>query len=504
MKVCPACHFCFNEEMLYCVRDGQPLESSWPPSRQIADKYQLNQVLARGGMGMVYQAWHQELARDVAIKILSPQLISKERMLQQFHREAVAIARLDHRNIVPIYDYGIFPDGGAYFVMRLVKGPSLREELQEQDYLSISRIIELMQQICAGVAAAHAQKIMHCDLKPDNILLEQRLGPDLVQIVDFGISQLYELNVDLYSDLDLEVGTIFTGNAIGTPHYMSPEQCCGETITPQSDIYSLGIMLFEMLTGRVPFRGVSATDVARQHVEARPLSPSQLKADIPPMMDKLVLQALSKNPQDRQQNVVQFWAQLWEASQLLDVSILPSLQLRHSDGAIANSRLNLLAEGTSLETWIESAEFRKRNSGHHLALFRQLTFPEITVLLVGSKLDFLIPILNEYECKVMMVNDGDWAWRMLGENTIHLVIAWEQLDKKNGRELFELAQQLSSSPVLVLVGQPETEASRLTLLNAGLEDYWQEPLFVPEVRAKLKKVLERLAKNLLRESTVNP
>ncbi len=279
------------------VVDGDPFVG-----RVLDGKYELTGRIGEGGMGAVYRARRVHIGDEVAVKILHPRFVTDEAAVERFRREARAAAQLHHPNIVTIHDYGEArgADDVAYIVMELVNGASLRELLKKEGRLDPARAVALMRDICAGVGAAHRRHIVHRDLKPDNIIA---LAPDedrereTVRVVDFGIAKLR----DLASDLTLTQA----GAVVGTPYYMSPEQCRGESLDSRADVYSLGAMLYEMLAGAPPFTAASVTGVIAKHLtETPPPLPEDLR--VPASLQNVIMRALAKDPSARQADASEF------------------------------------------------------------------------------------------------------------------------------------------------------------------------------------------------------
>lgn len=272
---------------------GQPW--SLHPGTVLADRYRIERPISRGGMGAVYEATQLGLARAVAVKMLLPMFASDSRMLERFRREARSAAALRHPNIVQIYDYGV-SEHGPYIVMELVPGESLRKIIRG-GALAPERAARMMTQICSAVAAAHEAGIIHRDLKPDNILVEERQGNLCAKVLDFGIARLRGLTDTIADD---ESATQLTGaQAIGSPHYMSPEQCLGVELDARSDVYALGVTLYEMLTGTVPFPSASSVAILMQQVNTQPKRLSEINADISLAIESVVMKALAKQPEQR-------------------------------------------------------------------------------------------------------------------------------------------------------------------------------------------------------------
>lgn len=286
-----------------CERDpliGQTLDG----------KYELLARLGAGGMGAVYRARRVSIGDEVAVKVLLQKLVADTASLERFRREARAAAMLRHPNVVAIYDYGEAKGDAApaYIVMELLEGRLLRRLLQQEGRLQPMRAITLMRDICAGVGAAHRRGVFHRDLKPDNVIV---LPPDedrereIVKVVDFGIAKLRDA---------AGVSTLTeTGTFIGTPIYMSPEQCRGDLLDARSDVYSLGAMLYEMLAGAPPFMAESLTGVIAKHLfDEPPRLAKELSA--PPALEAILVRALAKKPEDRQVDATVLGSELRSAA----------------------------------------------------------------------------------------------------------------------------------------------------------------------------------------------
>ena len=268
--------------------DKPPLQSSrMDTSRTLADRYELLGHIARGGMADVYEARDTLLGRRVAVKVLHSQFSSDEAFVKRFRREAQAAANLSHPNIVGIYDWG--QEGSTYFiVMELVEGRSLRDVLREEGPLLPRRAIEISAEAAAALSVAHRSGLVHRDVKPGNLLMA---ADGKVKVTDFGIARAWDDSSELTK----------TGAVIGTATYFSPEQAQGVPADERSDIYALGVVMYEMLTGRPPFSGESPVAVAYQHVSALAAQPSLDNPDVPPDVDRIVMRAIDKDPELRYQ-----------------------------------------------------------------------------------------------------------------------------------------------------------------------------------------------------------
>lgn len=267
----------------------------------LTDRYRIVSHLARGGMADVYRGYDELLGRKVAIKVLHQQLSSDEAFVKRFRKEAQAAANLTHPNIVGIYDWGQF-DSTYFIVMELVEGRSLRDVLRSEGPLLPRRATEIAAEVAAALSVAHRAGLVHRDVKPGNILL----APDgTVKVTDFGIARAWDDSQELTR----------TGAVMGTATYFSPEQAQGSKVDERSDIYSLGVVLYEMLTGQPPFRGDSPVAVAYQHVSAEAPPPSQMNPDVPAELDAIVMKALQKDPAARYQTAEELRIDLWRALQ---------------------------------------------------------------------------------------------------------------------------------------------------------------------------------------------
>ena len=253
-------------------------------STLLDNRYELIERIGDGGMAEVYRAHDKMLDRFVAVKILHPQFTSDESFVTRFRREAQGAAKLSHPNIVSIYDVGSC-DGKYYIVMEYIKGETLKDKINREGPLPINVTLEIVKEIAGALENAHANHLVHCDIKPHNILINEA---GHVKVADFGIARATSSSTITY-----------TGSIVGSVHYFSPEQAKGHTISPKSDIYSLGVVMYEMLTGKVPFTGETAVSIAIKHLQEPPIAPHELRPDIPAIVEAIVLKAMDKNPDNR-------------------------------------------------------------------------------------------------------------------------------------------------------------------------------------------------------------
>ena len=278
----------------------------------LADRYELEELVGTGGMSSVYRAHDRELDRRVALKILHLHFSDDDEYVQRFLREARTVAGLSHRNIVTVIDRGSH-DGQQFIVFEYVEGETLKMLIQREGPMPVKRALELGIQVAHGLGSAHEQGLVHRDVKPQNVLLN---GNGVAKVTDFGIAR----------ELDVQHGMTQTGTVLGTSDYISPEQAQGNRVDEQSDIYSLGVVLYELLTGDVPFTGDNFVAVAMRHVNDPPPDLLDRRPDVPPRLAAAVARALAKEPQAR-------WPSMAELRRELE-ACLAEAKAGHEEGTI--------------------------------------------------------------------------------------------------------------------------------------------------------------------------
>ncbi|NBD07395.1 MULTISPECIES: serine/threonine-protein kinase [Corallococcus] len=273
----------------------------------LAGEYVLKAMLAAGGHGSVYEAEHRILGRHAAVKVLHAHLADQGEMLQRFVREARVVNQIHHPNIVDVYDFGLMPDGSPYYVMELLSGRTLSQVVQERGRLSASRALAYLEPICGALEAAHRAGVVHRDLKSSNILVVEEGEKPRLKLLDFGIAKLIQQEPG-------QEGLTTAGQRLGTAHAMAPEQFRGGRIGPPTDVYALGVLLYQLLTGRYPFQSDDRLELERMHLEAPPPRPS-VRAPVSPAMDAVVLRCLDKDSTRRYPSVNAFLTALREAAE---------------------------------------------------------------------------------------------------------------------------------------------------------------------------------------------
>lgn len=311
LKICPQCGTEYELDQRFCPKDGSTLRSQNPEGDLvgsiIADRYHVLKKLGEGGMGAVYLAEHVKMGRKSAVKVMNPGMANDPDAISRFNREAANASRINHPNVCAVYDFGETPDGMIYLAMEFIEGKSLTAIIHEAGALPPARAAEITRQAAEALAVAHDMGIVHRDLKPDNIMLATgRDGSDLVKVVDFGIAKAANSEAQKVTK---------TGLVVGTPEYMSPEQLAGDKLDGRSDTYSLALVAFNMLTGRLPFPAntVQESMIMRLTDSPRPLSEMRPEVAWSPEIQAVMDRALARDVSGRYQSASEFGRELVRA-----------------------------------------------------------------------------------------------------------------------------------------------------------------------------------------------
>jgi serine/threonine protein kinase len=309
MRECPSCFSCYDDKVIQCPTDGCSTFHSLPGSVALDGKYVLERRLGEGGMGIVYKAQHKFLKTTRAIKTIKLDLIGNDAsFVKRFHQEAMAAAAIGHPNIIAVLDYGLLQEKIPYIVMEFVEGVSLETLIINKTRFTPEEALEYMQVITSALGAAHKHGIVHRDLKPLNIMIESGGSVrEQIRILDFGLAKIKS------SDLFGSFVAAKTVGIVGSPAYMAPEQWSGEETDRRCDVYSLGIILYEMLTGDVPFKGSNIPSIMKKHLMAPPPPLATPGSGISPEVEKVVHRALEKQLELRTASVEEFIAELEQA-----------------------------------------------------------------------------------------------------------------------------------------------------------------------------------------------
>ncbi len=331
MKVCPVCNTESPPTAEFCPRDGTILPDDDgrgtgtkllydPLIGELVDgRYKIEARLGEGALSTVYAATHELIEKRVALKVLKQDFVADEEIVERFLREAKAASRLSHENIISLSDFGKVPSGAPFFVMELLDGRILSDRLYEGKGMPIPEALRLITEIGRGLAAAHQHGVVHRDLKPDNIgLVRDEDGTEHVKILDFGLAKIAQENRKLTR----------VGQVLGTPEYMSPEQASGQTVDLRSDIFALGILLYRLITGQVPFGGDSFMAIISRVLSERPKPPRSLcqAPELTPELEAVILRALARQPEDRYPTMDAMLEALRQATSGLVVKAPPTIR----------------------------------------------------------------------------------------------------------------------------------------------------------------------------------
>jgi len=308
MKICPVCSTEYSDDVKFCPNDGQTLRSATPANdlvgQVVADRYHIVKKLGEGGMGQVYLAEHVKMGRRSAIKVMNPSMVHDPDAVARFNREASNASRITHPNVCAIYDFGETSDGLIYLAMEFIEGEPLTDVLERDSALPLPRAAHIFLQTADALQAAHDLGIVHRDLKPDNIMLTRRKdGSETVKVVDFGIAKAVGGD-------DAGQKVTKTGLVIGTPEFMSPEQLSGDKLDGRSDLYSLALVLYRMLTGKLPFEATTVQETMIKRLTDEPTKLADARPDLsfPPGLQPVLDTALARTPAERYQSVAKFAA----------------------------------------------------------------------------------------------------------------------------------------------------------------------------------------------------
>jgi eukaryotic-like serine/threonine-protein kinase len=317
MKTCPTCGREYAETTTLCPADGAVLKRTGNDDRLVgqvlAGKYRIDDKIDEGGMGCVYRATHVLMEKVVAVKVLHPALAADDKIVARFTREAKAASRISHPHAINVTDFGESEQGTVYLVMEYLRGRTLKDVVRSGGPMTLARTTEIVRQVAGALEAAHGEGVVHRDLKSDNIMLDEATGGDWAKVLDFGIAKIQQTERSVH---ETDPGLTAPNLIIGTPQYMSPEQCSqASAIDARSDLYSFGVIIYEMLAGHVPFSGDSPTAIMMKHIQEPPPSILEERKDLPAEVGRVLARALAKRPEDRFQSAGELSAALASAAE---------------------------------------------------------------------------------------------------------------------------------------------------------------------------------------------
>ena len=424
--------------------------------QKINDRYQIIKSIGEGGMANVYLAYDTILDRNVAVKVLRGDLATDEKFVRRFQREALSASSLSHPNIVEVYDVG--EDNGQYYiVMEYIEGCQLKQLLKKRGRLTLSEVIDIMLQITDGLSVAHDAYIIHRDIKPQNIMI---LDSGLVKITDFGIAMA--MNSTQLTQ---------TNSVMGSVHYLPPEQANGKGSTLQSDIYSMGILMYELLTGELPYKGDNAVEIALKHLKEKIPSVRDKYPEIPQSVENIIIKATAKNPKNRYADARSMNEDLrtcLDDSRANEAKIvLPYPEFDEDRKPKNTTKTATKSEGIVKEIKTEEVENTKRDNKVLITLFAVFT----GIVLVITSIIVLLPVItNQTEIKVPDVSGLDISEAINALQNEGFKIADQQ--KEQASDEIEKGKVVKTNPV---AGVKKTKGSEVTLyISTGNEGFTME------------------------------
>jgi|GEM_PF-4890833 eukaryotic-like serine/threonine-protein kinase len=357
MRLCKKCGEEFAEEADYCPHDGTALVAQESlVGSLLAGQFEVRELCGQGAMGQVYRAWQRNTEREVAVKVLRRKLLKDPTIVRRFHREAKAAARLNHTNIISVYMVGDTDDGLPFLVMPYLRGEDLEQACIRSGPMDPQRAVYIAAQIASALNEAHRHNVVHRDLKPENILLTDKHGdPDFAIVLDFGIAKILEAQD--------ESRLTKTGAIFGTPHFLSPEQASGNPIDHRTDLYALGVILYRMATGELPFDGKSGVEVLVKHLKQKAPPPRKVNPGISRALEAVINKAMAKDPDARWDSAAAFHDALCAlpAGQIVGQKAGRSLSLPPTETPLSTANPPTTARAaaaalpaTSPTTWLSS------------------------------------------------------------------------------------------------------------------------------------------------------
>ncbi|MEO7725949.1 MAG: protein kinase [Burkholderiales bacterium] len=419
-------------------------------------KYEIQDVLGKGGMGSVYRGFDTAISRAVAIKAITKMSVGPEdlkHIMQRFRHEAQAVGRLVHPRIVQIYDFGE-DDQVAYIVMELVNGKTLAQHLQQEAGYEIREVGEIIRQLLDGIGHAHAAGVIHRDVKPSNILIN---NDGRIKISDFGIARIESSQLTQ------------VGDVLGTPHYMAPEQFMGTDIDQQADLYSIGVIAYELLAGRKPFTGNSAA-VMHQVLNERPADPSSLNPKLSPLVDRVLQKALAKKRDDRFQSAREFTDAFRDA---IDATLNTPNNTAPAgpapDGAALMNAARLLTSAPPAGVAAQAADTDLALLTGDSAISLDTGVKQARLLVVDDEERILSALksLFRHRYHVFATTDGNKALDFMGKYHVHVIISDQRMPIMPGVELLRRSQEVSPSSVRILLTGYSDLAAIVGSINDG-------------------------------------